>query len=324
MASSYGWEDVSCGHLFHRASHDTYLVRHRGRGYVYKVFLLGHDEGAEREADLAVHLADHGVGVAAVIPDRSGELVTALRTAEGLRAAVLTELIEGPEGPADFEELGGAIAALHQALDRYHHLPWPTTRGTAGTPAVLHASLARIAASRHLPAPLRHRLLELGEELMAMAASVDWAGQESGLIHGDLHQGNIRWRYGGHKPVFLDWETAGTGPRCADLAAATWSLRSDPAAARVAGAALERGYREVRPGVELSAVLGLHIALRDYWRLAYLLDRNSDEGFGWVLEAVAPQVAECAARWLDGHRDGPSSLLPSAVLSDASSGAGAC
>ncbi|MGY3678154.1 phosphotransferase enzyme family protein [Streptomyces sp. TE33382] len=325
---NYSWTGVSCGHLFYRASHDTYLVRHEGRGYVYKVFLPGHDEEAHREVDLTNHLAASGIGVAAVMSDRSGEQVTALRASEGWRPAVLSELVEGPDertgGPTNFEELGRSIARLHGALDRYSGVPRRSSEEIAGTPAALQLTLARIEGSRHLPPPIRNRLIEVGARLTDAVEHVDWDRLEIGLIHGDLHQGNIRRHRRGNRPVFLDWELAGNGPRCADLAAVVWSLRSDRATAQSAAAALQGGYQEVRSGTSPSAVLGLQVALRDYWRLGYLLVRDSDEGFGWVLEAVAPYVARCAAKWLDDHERGRLEPNSQAEPIDGPSGVIAC
>ena len=96
----------------------------RGR-YVLKVYRRGWRSVGQAvyEAELALHLAAHGLAVARPVRRRDGVFVGTLAAPEGERAILLTEWLKGrppvPPDEAIYERVGRTIAAMHQSLDTF-------------------------------------------------------------------------------------------------------------------------------------------------------------------------------------------------------------
>jgi Ser/Thr protein kinase RdoA (MazF antagonist) len=97
----------------------------RGR-YALKVYRRGWRsvDQAVYEAELALHLAGHGLAVARPVRRRDGTFVGTLAAPEGQRAIALTEWLNGrtpvPPDEAIYERVGRTIAAMHNSLDTFN------------------------------------------------------------------------------------------------------------------------------------------------------------------------------------------------------------
>jgi Ser/Thr protein kinase RdoA (MazF antagonist) len=152
----------------------------------------------------------------------------------------------------------------------------------AVTPTGLHRRERSICgidfASLRRAAPARPLLVEA--EAAVAARSVP--GPFTGLVHGDLWQGNTLWDGDGLTGV-IDWDCAGVGPAGIDLG----SLRNDAAMCYGVGAAAEVLY-----GYETAA--GHPAADLPYWDAVAALCTPPD--MSWFVEATRGQGRTDLAR----------------------------
>ncbi len=138
--------------------------------------------------------------------------------------------------PARCGAVGGVLAALHNAGAGF-----PERRDGNGA---FERMVQRIDQRRS--EPRRAEVMPLVDEEIAFARAHRAAALPSGVIHGDLMPGKVRWR--GGQPIVVDFEQAGCGRFAYDLAVALlgWCFAAgdlDEARAR----ALLGGYGAVRP-----------------------------------------------------------------------------
>jgi aminoglycoside phosphotransferase (APT) family kinase protein len=161
---------------------------------------------------------------------------------------------------ARLRTLGAVVAALQAVTPRSPLLP-RRTRPIAG---VDFAALRRAEAERPLLARAEARL-----------AALPVPGPSTGLVHGDLWQGNAMWD-GTTLTGLIDWDCAGAGPAGVDLG----SLRCDAAVCYGPGAAdhVLDGYREAA---------GHAAADVAYWDAVAAL--NTPPDMGWFVGALHDQ-----------------------------------
>lgn len=285
--------------LIRRGFNDHYLVSAGGGKLVLRVYLNGKyyirgPEDLAFELELLAFLRGRGLPVAAPVASRSGKLLEALEADGITRHLALFEFAHGEEvrgkaiEPATARRLGEIVAGLHRAADdfasgrppgRYRldagflvDRPLAVLRGVYGD---------RAAFLEPFAARLRERLSTLPTE-----------GGAFGLIHGDLHSGNLYRTPEGGITVF-DFDHCAYGWRAYDLVPLWMSLGRGERAAE--WEALIEGYRSVRDlgDAELEAmpVLGRARELwdpGDYLAVATEVWRRppTDEQLGRMLEGL--------------------------------------
>ena len=182
----------------------------------------------------AVVLADSRLGVVARVEDRDGD-----RRAE--RQTVVARLLKEADVPAvRLFDAGQSPIVVHPGVEvlLWHREQLTDERATVADIAGLARRLHEVVPlgsidGREVPAfdPIAAVLAQLGDapgpaedvEVLRSAAQVladVWPGDEPGrigIVHGDLHAGNVLMTARG--PVLADLELAGVGPVAHDLVA---------------------------------------------------------------------------------------------------------
>ncbi|MEO8549682.1 MAG: phosphotransferase [Kofleriaceae bacterium] len=221
----------------------------------------------EAEAATVAALADRGLSVAPPIRRRGGRYAGKIVRTRGVlwRHAGDDERVT----PGRLSALGALVAVLHASKVR------------ARVPALdddarVHAPLRWLAT---LARPERTRLREISSEMFERTS-----GQRlrTGLCHGDLHLGNVRFTAG--EPILFDFEGCGRGPCAYDLAC-FWRKHVVDAGApgRKTWSAFLRGYATVRAPThaELS-VIPAFATLRAIWTFALPNHPAMEWGRGWL------------------------------------------
>lgn len=250
---------------------------------------------ASEMAWLAALGSDTGVRFPAPCGTRTGERVvtilddvelgvTAVEWLDGRRRRALVSV-------ADARTLGTISATLHAhgrnwtPPDWFDLKPWTAERMTG-------AHRPGDAALDELLGPERAaRLRRLDGLVRAWHEELSSDSAAAGLVHGDLHPGNVLWH--GREPRVIDLNDAGYCPYAYDLARTIRTLRWRPdgeqhVVAALAGYAavdggLPRRWLEASATLEAGADLG---ALRYY---AQLVDSRGP-GIGTVIQATADRI----------------------------------
>lgn len=203
--------------------------------YFVRIYEEQTEEGALRDVELAVRLAERGVRTPAPLADRSG---ARLARVAGKVAAVFPwvhgEMVcQAGVTPALARAVGEALGEFHCAA-----------RGVS-------ASAGRFRAE-----DVRGRLVAISdarflEAARALTAALDrWVARRNprlprGLVHGDLFRDNVLWS-GGSIAALLDFESAADGPYAYDLAVTLLAWCFGDAFRRELAAAMLAGYESRR------------------------------------------------------------------------------
>jgi Ser/Thr protein kinase RdoA (MazF antagonist) len=235
------------GSFIERGFNDHYLITTGDRRYIFRVYLNGKYytpsfQNFQFELDLLQFVHAQGVPVAAPIPSRQGSTLLTIPTKSGLRAVALFSFAEGTEIPEETDmtvsqsfQYGKAIAAFHQCSDdfrsessRYHlnleylverPLQWINDYGSPEDKAEIES------------------LTPIGE-LVAQLNALDKKPGTYGIIHGDLHPGNVHFTETDQITLF-DFDHCAFGWRAHDL----FMLAELPAPQQEA---VLKGYESVR------------------------------------------------------------------------------
>lgn len=232
----------------------------------------------ETEAAWLGFLHSQGCRVAAPLPLPDGRFVAALPGAVFTQYACRFTFAEGtpqwPPTPAQSQQLGAALARLHQASDRFVP-PGPVRVYDLD-------ELVERPLSRMLPfvaaAEDRAYLRQLADQIAAALAAIPPTAPFHGMIHGDVHQGNAHWTAAGDLMLF-DFTLCGVGWRIYDFTGFLWPLRDESIDARGVRAACDHfvaGYQSVRPldAAELAAIPAC-VKARDFWEMADWIANDS-------------------------------------------------
>lgn len=264
-------EPLECT-LIRRGFNDHYRVAVGDRRFVLRVYLAGkyyiESEGDFRfELDLLAFLAGRGVSVSHAIPLRSGELLGALETEGGVRYFALFTQAEGEMVKAATTEqataLGETVGAFHVAANDFRS---PHRRYRLDLEYLMERPLREIEAllarcGRGDLAPYRPAL----DRLHRTVREAPLTGDAFGIIHGDLHRGNVHFD-ADCRPTLFDFDHGGFGYRAYDLAVCRSRL-SD-----AAWEAFLASYQCLRPvGHEELALLPAFAAIRPIWDIGDIL-----------------------------------------------------
>jgi Ser/Thr protein kinase RdoA (MazF antagonist) len=252
-------------------------------------YFISSDDDIVCELTVVDALGGAGIPVARPLRNRGGDLLTRAVVGGRPRSFAVFEL--APGRPVDVPSrdacaaLGAAIASIHvysnvlgevgprQRLDRTRLVDEPVQLlGTIGAPADLVAAIARRA-----------------DEVGTILDQLDGGAPAFGLIHGDLHLGNVHVADGDRITIF-DFDHCGFGARAYDLAPLRMSLDTTH------WDAVLDGYRSVTPlpvGLEHLDEL---VHARILWDVGDMIAMREAWGADDVTHEVRRTLPELAAR----------------------------
>lgn len=191
---------------------------------------------------------DTDLQVPRVLRSRTGAVTVQGRAAGETRTCSVLHWLDGriqedSRHPVHLHRLGTAMATLHNQADRWqpppgfvridwnHEAFFGDEMVYGGVPAAQCWAL--------FPHRLRARFEVLAERIRPVLADC----ADVGLIHADLHLGNVV--LAGSSVKLIDFDDCGFGARLYDLAVAVWEMRDEPAYLACRDALLA-GYRSVR------------------------------------------------------------------------------
>jgi Ser/Thr protein kinase RdoA (MazF antagonist) len=286
--------------LLNRGFNDTYLVtdaeggRRVLRVYNKEKYWIRSESDLRFELDLLEHLASAGLGVIRPYQRTIGDPLGRLTAPEGERYFALftyapgAPLYEATPTAEQWREFGSGIARMHLEMDAFrtshdrYHLD---ERIFVERPL---ASLAPYAGSGRAAADLAE-LAKLGERLTGEIRRLRAIDGASGIIHADLHRGNIHLD-GDGRFVTFDFDHCGFGLRAYDLVS-LYRGPDSPEEERERWAAVLAGYQQVRPLSEGEvACLPVLWACRIMWDVGDWLGATDRTGDAWVTEARIAQL----------------------------------
>lgn len=258
ISANYSLSDVDYCMFIRRGFNDTYLVATQHDKYIFRLYLnnkyfVESGSAYEFELDLLEHLYSNGVPVAAALPSKSGKLLGWTSTSQGDRAFALFTYADGIRLDGESVtvnqcyQLGKAMAGLHLAANSFsseHQRYRLDFKYLIEEPLRLISEGEKDGSSSPQPDNLIKRGLQIVEKLQPIDRYIDninrigLRNDEFGVIHADLHPGNIHFH--GDNLTMFDFDHCAYGWRAYDLAIAYWY----PAPQRDS---MIRGYESQRP-----------------------------------------------------------------------------
>ena len=278
-------DPVDC-RFWQRGANDTYRVRCARAEYFLRLYRHGAypREANEFEAEALDYLHGRGVPVAHPVERRSGGFLTEIAAPEGSRFVLLTTAAEGSE--PDYDSLdtcrlvGESVARMHSGFDGFRTTRRRTRldlQGLLESPLVV---IRRFLAEH----PDRLELIEtVARDVRAAIRAVPEASLDTGVVHGDLHGGNVHVHEGTVR--HFDFEECAFGYRSYDLGTWKWgnALGTDERAVRRWQAFLE-GYETARPIAEPGrSLVDAFVLVRELSELAYGIRHVRDFGYGDIM-----------------------------------------
>jgi Ser/Thr protein kinase RdoA (MazF antagonist) len=277
--------------FYNQGMNDIYQVQAKSVLYYLRVSPVGLRtyEDIEAEIDLLMHLKKCGMPVAAPLQDCDGRYIQILDAPEGRRYAVLFEdaggVIKGIKTEQEAVSLGALLARIHSCTEdvKFHpkkldveyfiDAPMGAISNYYGTTAS-GKELEKIAGT------LRKKFQSLS----------DTTDQSFGIIHGDTHNYNIRYRENG--PILFDFDSFGFGPRMYDLGEQLWNIKMfnlNKDAEQLQLSWLLHGYESVRPLSEKERdSIVFYAAVRDLWLMgAQLMSISRNRGASFADQEYA-------------------------------------
>lgn len=259
-------------------------------------------EGIEVELEWCERLATAGVPVAQPIRAVNGRLtaglggrvVSCLRWIEGTPMGQADEPLAGSAVAARAVELGGLIAALHDASDA-GACPAPFTRKPWDADALLgdQPRWGRFWENPALSVEERALLLDARE----LARGILAQARDFGPIHADVIRTNVM--LGPEGMTLIDFDDSGPGWRLYDLASALIQSWGDPAMGQQARA-LVQGYAARRDlPADQARLLPLFVALRAFASAGWVITRapgDATRGAAYAKRAVEAGQALLSGR----------------------------
>ena len=231
----YSLGEAQYSDLIRRGFNDHYLVEVGDLKYIFRVYLnhkyyIESPDAFQFELDLLEHLRKEGVPVANALRMSNGELLGWTSTKLGERAFALFTYAAGEE--VDEESItseqslqfGKTAARFHLTANRFES---KHKRYHLGLKYLVDEPLRLIAqqedeSSRVLTQQQVERMHEIlaplqpVEDLVTAVRTLEARGDEFGIIHADLHTGNVHFQ--GDQITLFDFDHCAYGWRAYDLA----------------------------------------------------------------------------------------------------------
>ena len=287
LNAHYSLDKIQSCHLIRRGFNDHYLVELENARYVFRAYLnhkyyIESFDAFQFELDLLEHLHHDGVPVANAMRRSNGELLGSVSTQAGDRTFALFPYAAGSEIKSDTLtieqcfQLGSTMAKLHLSANHFHskhkgyHLD---LKYLLDEPLKLFHKLINEKQPSFLNEKekqmLTNRIESLGsiEDLVKVVNKIPLNQDEFGIIHADLHTGNVHFE--GNELMVFDFDHCAYGWRAYDLAICLY-LSSEQCEAML------RGYESLRPlSVEERECLPIFFKLRGLWNIADTLATES-------------------------------------------------
>ncbi len=230
-------------------------------------------EQVDYELKECIFLRKSGIPICVPLPTQKEAYFSPLNLPDEVATAVLFTFAEGenrqdPMVPLA-RKVGRLLARLHQAQDRFFAVPPspPMEPELLTSEQVKKLEPYRSSFGRDWPL-LKKASVRLKREL----ARLPRRGPAYGLIHGDVHYGNMRYDLSKRNFVLFDLELTVIGWRLYDVATFLWDLWDDsPAFSRAekrqGTKAFIRSYSDLRPmsPVEIKAIPTMMAARQLHW-----------------------------------------------------------
>jgi Ser/Thr protein kinase RdoA (MazF antagonist) len=224
------------------------------RVYLDAKYWISGDSDFDFELVVLDRLSGEGHPVARPVRRRDGQLLTVADLGDGPRRLALFHVAPGDEATsptaAQCELLGRAIAGVHRATDTFGA---SGPRYTLDQRYLLQQPLDQLRGAAPGSDDVE-QVIALTAELDAKLRQLPRNPPDFGLIHGDLHLGNIYLAANGELTI-LDFDHSGFGWRAYDLAPLRMSLDDTRWAAVLAGyqscSPLPAGIDDVRAFTQL-------------------------------------------------------------------------
>lgn len=224
VTENYSLGEVQNCSLIRRGFNDHYLITAGQAKYIFRVYLngkyyVGSPEAFQFELDLLDYLRTQNIPVAYPIRMDNGELLGWTLTALGKRATALFPF--APDGGVTTEsvtieqilEVGKTTAAFHLAAndlssnhERYH----------LNLKYLVDEPMRLIEKDNNEQGQELLASLPSIPDLVSAVKSLSIDNDEYGIIHGDLHPGNMHFQ--GDQVTLFDFDHCGYGWRAYDLA----------------------------------------------------------------------------------------------------------
>jgi Ser/Thr protein kinase RdoA (MazF antagonist) len=240
------------------------------------------------------------------VTTRSGTQYTKARASgvPGERQCALFEWIDGQlfrrrQSPTGMERVGRFTADLHNFTVAQHErlsglarpsVQWERRAGHDGDMDRVMREAFQSDGSL-LPLERRNLFLSARARVEATMEALGWAPADHGLIHADLHMGNLLHHRGTIRAI--DFDDLGWGHYLYDLAVTQWYIRRRPDFAELSAAHL-RGYRQRRPlPADREALIPTFMVARTLMMACYIAGRADHPRFRrWAPEFVGERAAE--------------------------------
>lgn len=224
--------------LIRRGFNDTYLVATEHRKYIFRVYLnnkyfVESETAYKFETELLEHLHVNGVPVSRPIRNNQNELLAHIETEFGERTVAMFDYADGLVISRRAVTLnqaynyGEAMANLHVAADSFvteHERYSLDSKYLIEEPVRLIEEGAQVAdAGSELKELVQHgqeilKKLQPLEHYVDMINRIGTDGDKFGIIHADLHTGNVHFH--GESLTLFDFDHCAYGWRAYDLAIA--------------------------------------------------------------------------------------------------------
>ena len=251
---NYNLGDINYCMLVRRGFNDTYLIDTGHQKYIFRMYLNGKyyvesDDAYRFELNLIKHLHTQGVPVANAIPTEKGDLLGKEKTQKGQRTFALFYYADGIPLNRDSVtikqgyQMGVALANLHLAANSFeckYGRYKLDLKYLVDEPMRLVSEGEQCAEPNDLIKRGQHVIEKLQpiESYIDRINSIGIDGDKFGIIHADMHLGNIHFR--GEELTIFDFDHCAFGWRAYDLAISS-GLPKDQKVAMI------EGYESRRP-----------------------------------------------------------------------------
>lgn len=281
--ANYSLGSIQSCNLIRRGFNDHYLISLDHEEYIFRVYLnhkyyIETSDAFKFELDLLEHLHCEGVPVANALRTKYGELLGRTPANSGDRDFALFSYARGREISRDSIsieqsfQLGKAMANMHLSANNFHS---KRKRYRLDFKYLVDEPLRLIFdivdgkksafTSDQDKDELQNIIQSLGpiDELVQAVKKIDLDQDQFGIIHGDLHTGNVHFQ--DNELVIFDFDHCAYGWRAYDISICLFLPREK-------GDSMLRGYESMRPlSKEERNCLPVFSKLRRLWDIGDMI-----------------------------------------------------